>query len=61
MGTVTIQKTSKGLKLQRVLAGLLVLAGVITMASSFELGGFMVFSGIVWGMVVKLSTWWNHG
>jgi hypothetical protein len=62
MGTVTIQKTSKGWKLSRLLAFLCVILGIVVMFAGEPAAGFVIMlGGIAWSTVTRMLTWWNHG
>jgi hypothetical protein len=68
---VTIQKTSKRLKLQRLLAGVFLSIGVIMLIfngayasyanvnMSMEVIIFFVI-GFIWYLSVKIRVWWHH-
>lgn len=67
----TIQKTSKRLKAQQLLAGILFSIGLIALifngcyaaqtgSSMSPVPIIMTALGIVWYMVVKMRVWWHH-
>jgi hypothetical protein len=61
MTTVTIQKTSKSLKLQKVLAAMTFIAsGLVYMNGSHQLAMVLFLGSIVWGTVVSIAIWWDH-
>jgi len=72
-GHVTIEKHSKHLKFQQLIAiGVLVLGIVLTfagigsaeggrMSTTQTTGGLATFAGIVWLAVTKARMWWHHG
>jgi hypothetical protein len=59
--TTTIQQTSKGLKLQQIVAVVLMLIGfgVIMFRPESPIAG-LLFLGLVWWVVVKMLIWWRH-
>lgn len=72
-GHVTIEKHSKPLKAQQLLAmGVLVLGIVLMfagmgsteggkMSTTQITGNFATFAGMVWLAVTKARMWWHHG
>ena len=63
----TIEQTGKNLKLQLVLAIIVMFIGVFVFAISgrefvpgLVCGGLVIFMGLVWSIVVKIRIWWNH-
>jgi len=65
---VGIERTSKSLKLQALISGLMVAAGLLmlfwptTERNPGIVGGGMLLAviGIVWYFVVRIKTWWRH-
>ena len=59
--TTTIQQTSKGLKLQQIVAVVLMLIGlgVIMFRPDSPIVGLLAL-GLVWWVVVKMFIWWRH-
>jgi len=59
--TTTIQQTSKGLKLQQIVAVVLMLIGlgVIMFRPDSPIVGLLAL-GLVWWVVVKMLIWWRH-
>jgi hypothetical protein len=62
----TIEKTSKGLKLQIALSVLLMITSLFVMANAqhqaITIAGLGVFIlSFVWWVATKMCIWWNHG
>lgn len=65
----TIEKTSKTWKAQQVYSALLACFGVLLAvggsaakeSSTAGWGFFLMFAGIIWYAVVRVSIWWHHG
>jgi len=60
---VTVQKTSKGIKLASALGGLLFVFGIIGVIGSKEpnaVAALMVFFGAATWVVAKVKKWWSH-
>ena len=59
--TTTVQQTSKGLKLQQIVAVVLILTGIVSMIASPESPvGALLVVGLIWWVVVKMLIWWRH-
>lgn len=68
---VAIEKTGKGLKLQRLLAFTLLFAGVVVGCVGFNVqplnqslvtkGSVMFSAALGWLLIVRWKTWWRHG
>lgn len=59
--TTTIQQTSKGLKLQQIVAVVLILVGLGSAIANPETPLTLLFViGLVWWVVVKALIWWRH-
>jgi hypothetical protein len=62
---VTIEGTKKPIKLQFVLAGVLLIAGlyvvVAGVAGRRDIGLWMIAIAIVWELVLRGRRWWEHG
>ena len=67
----TIQKTSKRLKAQSLMAGVLVaFSGIVVILSSFAVSEahspmptfpiILFMAGVIWYVTVKVRTWWHH-
>jgi len=66
VGHVTTEKTSKVLKAQQLVAGIMVAGGLYAAfsvngqaAANASVGVIVV--GLAWMAVVSLIAWWNHG
>lgn len=64
---VTTQETSKALKLQSALSGLLLIIGFtwIIVAQSADatpssVPGTLIFIGLIWYLVTRTRIWWHH-
>lgn len=63
---VTVQKTSKTLKIHSLLSGLCLLLGVVmTMVtlksdSPSGLAPLLMFGGGIWFIVTRVRIWWHH-
>jgi hypothetical protein len=61
MSTVTIQKTSKGLKLQKALAVIAFFGSLYVWAGySRPLGTVLLAGSFAWGVLVSVLIWWHH-
>jgi hypothetical protein len=67
---ITIEKTGKGLKLQRLLANLMLLIGVGSAIAAATLGPNLALIAVAvmclliaipWLILVRMMTWWKHG
>jgi len=59
--TTTIQQTSKGLKLQQIVAVVLMAIGFVGIMVNPETPvTWLLFLGLVWWVVVKMIIWWRH-
>jgi len=65
--TTTTQATSKRLKAQQLIAGLLFAVGVVLtfVASSADANptfwALLALIGLVWYITARFRTWWHHG
>lgn len=69
----TIQKTSKHLKIQIIISSLLCCIGIIgffiillledQMRNPFVITSpiLILFTGLVWYIIIKVRIWWHHG
>jgi hypothetical protein len=66
----TIERTSKGWKLQMLLSSMLAIAGVIIWCGGAQLPGgqsiapigiLALFGGLAWFMTARIGAWWDHG
>jgi hypothetical protein len=74
-GHVTIEKTSKSLKLQQLLGLACILSGLVIVAAAasakepgsqepnpaITVGSLLFVGGLVWRIVTRLRIWWHHG
>jgi len=59
---VTVEKTSKDLKMQRMMYFVLGVFGTfMAIAFSAGVGIFFLVIALVWGGVVEFLIWWRHG
>jgi VIT1/CCC1 family predicted Fe2+/Mn2+ transporter len=66
----TIEKTSKPLKAQGCLSGIVIAIGTVIMIAAFSgntpsnsaaaLGGILLFIGFIWAIVTRIRVWWHH-
>jgi len=57
-----IELTSKPLKLQSALSGLLLLVGVILLFGGAPGAGIVLAAiGFIWQTITRIRIWWNHG
>ena len=64
--TELVELTSKPLKLQMAVSGLLIFAGVIVSFASDDrmvsrIALTTAFVAFVWQTITRVSIWWNHG
>jgi hypothetical protein len=62
--TVTIQRTSKNLKFQLVVANLIQLLGWITIFSetpNYNMTAALILGGIALHIITRILIWWHHG
>lgn len=63
---VTIQETSKKLKLQTLISVAVVIVGVVWAMGQSEssepsgIPAILIFSGLVWFIVTRIRIWWHH-
>ena len=67
---VTVQETSKKLKLQIIFASIVFWVGVVWLFSGFNtrqngaepsgIAGMAMNIGLIWYVVTKFRIWWNH-
>lgn len=73
-GHVTTESTGKGLKLQQLLAILLLIVGFCWMVigsqgprvdgkppAGMMTGGYAAAAGMVWYVTARVLRWWHHG
>ena len=59
--TLTVQETSKDLKLKLVIGMVVVFLGmIIAQYVNKTLGFIIALCGLIYMFVVKVSIWWNH-
>jgi hypothetical protein len=66
---VTIQKTSKRLKLNVILSALVTIAGAVLslvgmarhIPALVVIGVLAIVFGLIWEIITKFQIWWNHG
>lgn len=64
---VTVEQTSKRIKLQILLGGAVISASVAWMIGSIAVGGEILapaaafICGLAWYAVARIVAWWHHG
>ncbi|MGI9241054.1 MAG: hypothetical protein ACR2RV_09640 [Verrucomicrobiales bacterium] len=57
-----VELTSKPLKLQLALSGLLLLVGVVLLFAGAPGAGIVLAAiGFIWQTITRITIWWNHG
>jgi len=63
----TIQETSKKLKLQALISGLVFIIGMVWLIGAPKTPGsfnpapvIVMLGGLVWFIVIRIKTWWHH-
>ncbi len=64
--TELVELTSKPLKLQSALSGLLLLVGIVLMfgakgSAASGVGALLAVVGFLWSTITRIRIWWNHG
>jgi hypothetical protein len=59
--TELVELTSKPLKLQSALSGLLLFVGIILVIGKSPFGFPIALLGFVWHSITRIRIWWNHG
>lgn len=73
--TVTVERTSKFWKAQKVIASLLCIVGVTLACAGVQMvngpndgtpfiggiGGLLLLVGVCWFIIARIGAWWDHG
>ena len=63
---VTIQKTAKTLKMQSLIAVVMLLVGIVMLSAGSQGGEvspvapWLIFVGFIWLIVTRVRKWWHH-